>query len=68
MKGWLLGAIIGALAGFFVGGVGIAARGNATGVPAWAVMVILGFLGSMAGNYVGKVIRRRREKTKDKSG
>ncbi|SDC02178.1 hypothetical protein SAMN05216337_100143 [Bradyrhizobium brasilense] len=63
MKGWLLGAIIGVLAGFFVGGVGIAARGNATGVPSWAVMAIFAVFGAIAGNYLGKVILRHKSKT-----
>lgn len=60
MKGWLVGAIIGVLAGFFVGGVGIAVRGSATSVPSWAIVVILAFLGAMTGNYVGKIIPRRK--------
>jgi predicted lipid-binding transport protein (Tim44 family) len=44
------GAAVGALAGIFLGGVGIAALGTAFGVPAF---VILAIVGGMIGNRVG---------------
>ena len=46
----LYGAAAGFIGGFLIGGVGIAAMGSATGLPA---CIVLGVLGALIGNRVG---------------
>lgn len=46
----IYGMVVGAFAGVFIGGVGIAALGVAVGVPAF---IILAIVGGMIGNRVG---------------
>jgi hypothetical protein len=54
---WSLGgAVLGIVAGLLIGGVGVAAMGDAVGVPA---AVILALVGAMTGNRVGVEFDRR---------
>lgn len=46
----LIGAFVGAVMGFLIGGVGIAAMGGATGIPA---AVVLAIVGGIVGNRYG---------------
>ncbi|RVM58389.1 hypothetical protein CN128_09865 [Sinorhizobium meliloti] len=46
----VIGAVAGAVVGFLIGGVGIAAMGGATGVPA---AIILTLVGALLGNRYG---------------
>jgi hypothetical protein len=53
----LYGTAAGFIGGFLIGGVGIAAMGSATGLPAF---ILLGGLGALIGNRVGVERHRRR--------
>jgi hypothetical protein len=58
----IVGIAVGAIAGFCVGGVGIAAGGSASGVPALAIMLIFAFVAGLVGNRLGIAIGRRRSR------
>jgi hypothetical protein len=54
----IVGAAVGAIAGLFVGGVGIAAGGRATGVSSLVVLIIFAAIGGLTGNRLGIAIGR----------
>jgi hypothetical protein len=53
------GAIVCAIAGALIGGVGIAAGGGARGISALAVLAILAVLGAIIGSRIGVEIDKR---------
>ncbi|MDI4231486.1 hypothetical protein OZ411_01490 [Bradyrhizobium sp. Arg237L] len=61
----IVGAAVGAIAGFFIGGVGIAAGGGARGVSSLAVLIIFAAIAGLVGNRLGIAIGRRRAQKTD---
>jgi hypothetical protein len=55
----IIGTGGGATVGWFVGGVGVAAVGGATGVPGLVVLLIIAAVTGLAGNRIGIEIDRR---------
>ena len=53
------GAIVCAIAGTLIGGVGIAAGGSAIGVSVLCVLAILALLGAIIGSRIGVEIDKR---------
>lgn len=56
----IVGAAVGAIAGFFVGGVGLASGGKATGVPSLVVLIIFAAIAGLVGNRLGIEIAHQR--------
>jgi hypothetical protein len=55
----MVGIIVGAIAGLFIGGVGIAVRGGATGIPAGYMVALVALAGSFVGYRVGVRLSNR---------
>lgn len=55
----MIGIAVGVIAGFSIGGIGITARGGATGLSNFAVLLTLASVGGLIGNRVGIWIDRR---------
>lgn len=52
----LIFAVLGALFGLYIGGIGIAARGGALGIPAAIVMVLAGVIFGYAGRRFARFV------------
>lgn len=58
----ILGGATGGITGFFVGGLGLAAGGRATGAPTLVVIIIFAIVVGLAGNRLGIAIGRRQSR------
>jgi hypothetical protein len=64
----IVGVSVGTIGGLFVGGVGIAAGGRATGVSSLVILIIFAAIGGLAGNRLGIAIGRHMSKKRRTGG